>query len=65
MDANENSYQDYCFSLRELQSIATDNVPDSVSQFLDLLALRARNALKGETFQRQNEQEQMKDYKSE
>ena len=65
MNAYENAVENYHFSLRELRQLATDNLPNDISEFLDLLALQARNKIEGETFKRQTEQEQIREYKSE
>jgi hypothetical protein len=65
MNADQNSVEDYQFSLRFLWKCATDNKPDDVDSFLALLTLLARNALEGDTFQRQETEEQKTEYRSE
>jgi hypothetical protein len=60
MNANQDTVEGYCFTMRELQRIANDELPDSVTDFLVLLDLQARNALEGKTLERQTTIEEQK-----
>jgi hypothetical protein len=57
--------ENYQFSLQSLRRIATRDMPDNIPDFLALLALQASHEIRGEAFQRQQEDTQRKEYRSE